>query len=623
MGGLRNWRSGKPDVATGPPVRIGGATIDPLSREAEFAGGRQRLQPQNLKVLLALAKRKGQVITRSELVDSCWDGRIVGEDVINQSISHLRAFAALAGGFAIETVPKSGYRLVEAVRPGTRNWSLRTYALIAVGVATAIAAGLLIFAAPRKQGEPPVPTVALVPFASPPGDVAASEVARGARVSLSHMLSEGGFPVRLTDIADTHSDYVISGDVKRSAGLTEANVRLAEGAGNIVVFTRRFEAADKDAGGLPDRIGASVAANLSWTGALMALDRRRRTDPQITGELLKLMSVTVEGGDILQAYALARELAPRAPNSAIAQVSLAFNSGFALGALPRRERAGAVALGRRAYVRALQIAPEFGDTYASWCFLHSPVRRRECESHIRLGMRADPDAPFTATFLGALYQESGRFEEALELARLSIANDRYKTAKIAYFLQALEVNGDSKEADEVYRQAARWWPGDGRVSWGRMTGLIASGNFAALERFTASDPSLTRATRDLVLARRDKDANRATRICGETNQALELSLLCLVVLADVGERDAAYRKMELMFPRMKGRTPAEEERLWLDNPWSEPVFLLSAPSAVALRRDPRFLDVAERVGLLDYWRKGELPDFCRKAAEPVCSRIQR
>src|SRR5690242_11983282 len=91
---------------------IGRATIDPVSREAQYPNGQERLQPQSLKVLIALARRKSDVVTRDELIDLCWDGRIVGEDVINHSISMLRTFARRATGFSIETVPKSGYRLV-------------------------------------------------------------------------------------------------------------------------------------------------------------------------------------------------------------------------------------------------------------------------------------------------------------------------------------------------------------------------------------------------------------------------------------------------------------------------------------------------------------------------------
>src|SRR5512138_2792961 len=107
------WRAIAVDLEAEGPFRVGGATVDPVSREAAYAGGRERLQPQTLKVLIALVRKKGGVVTRSELIDSCWGGRIVGEDVINRSVSILRDFAEHAGGFSIETVPKTGYRLLQ------------------------------------------------------------------------------------------------------------------------------------------------------------------------------------------------------------------------------------------------------------------------------------------------------------------------------------------------------------------------------------------------------------------------------------------------------------------------------------------------------------------------------
>jgi hypothetical protein len=42
-----------------------------------------------------------------------------------------------------------------------------------------------------------------------------------------------------------------------------------------------------------------------------------------------------------------------------------------------------------------------------------------------------------------------------------------------------------------------------------------------------------------------------------------------------------------------------------------------------MRRDPRYLALAQRLGLLDYWRSGRMPDFCTQAHEPVCAQIAR
>ena len=111
------------DLASEAKFRVGAALVDPLAHEATFNGFKERLQPQNVKVLIALARKRERVVTRDELIESCWDGRIVGDDVIHRAISTIRQFAARAGGFEIETVPRSGYRLTETGRRRLWPWA--------------------------------------------------------------------------------------------------------------------------------------------------------------------------------------------------------------------------------------------------------------------------------------------------------------------------------------------------------------------------------------------------------------------------------------------------------------------------------------------------------------------
>jgi len=50
--------------------------------------------------------------------------------------------------------------------------------------------------------------------------------------------------------------------------------------------------------------------------------------------------------------------------------------------------------------------------------------------------------------------------------------------------------------------------------------------------------------------------------------------------------------------------------LWLQRPELFPLTFLSSPAAAPMRRDPRFRTVAERTGLIAYWRTNQ-SDFCR------------
>jgi DNA-binding winged helix-turn-helix (wHTH) protein len=135
-------------LAREPDFRLGALTIRPSLCEVLARGGRQRLQPRVMQVLVALARMEDRAVSRDALIDSCWGGRIVGEDAINRCIGRLRRLAeTFDDGFSIETVARVGYRLNEAVgaassvpRPSMDILGLRR-ALALVAAAMAIGAG--------------------------------------------------------------------------------------------------------------------------------------------------------------------------------------------------------------------------------------------------------------------------------------------------------------------------------------------------------------------------------------------------------------------------------------------------------------------------------------------------
>jgi DNA-binding winged helix-turn-helix (wHTH) protein len=58
------------------------------------------------------------MVSRDDLIEQCWGGRIVGEDAITGALAQLRKLAKSLGGFEIETVPRVGVRLVEHLSEG-------------------------------------------------------------------------------------------------------------------------------------------------------------------------------------------------------------------------------------------------------------------------------------------------------------------------------------------------------------------------------------------------------------------------------------------------------------------------------------------------------------------------
>jgi DNA-binding winged helix-turn-helix (wHTH) protein/tetratricopeptide (TPR) repeat protein len=109
------------DLAGESPFALGAFAVRPPTRELELAGRTILLEPRVMQVLVALARRRGEVVSRQDLLDVCWGGRVVSGDAINRCIQAIRRLAEGDGGFSVTTVPRVGYRLEDdPTQPATR-----------------------------------------------------------------------------------------------------------------------------------------------------------------------------------------------------------------------------------------------------------------------------------------------------------------------------------------------------------------------------------------------------------------------------------------------------------------------------------------------------------------------
>ena len=622
-----SWRNFAIDVEAERPFRVGGATVEPVSREASYATGKERIQPQTLKVLIALTRRKGAVVTRAELIDSCWGGRIVGEDVINRSISILRDFAQRAGGFTIETVPKAGYRLLET---GDNRRSPAMRAAIGLALLAILAIGAWAALRWQESSGPEAPLVALKPLTSS-SDPESRELAVATADSIAHMMIDGSFHGRLawpaTANDEATADIVLTGDVRHAGDTFTALMQVRDRRTGTVVFSRRYESSSKDAEDLPEQIGAEISSNLTGALALMVLDRRQSDTPDLTADKLKAIAIIVSDEDPLGSYEISRRVIEKHPKSVLAQIGLAYDTAFALGSLPRQDRPEAVLKARVAADKALRMAPDFGDTYAPWCFLHPPTQARECEDRLRAGMKADPDAPFTPVFLSSLLFNVGRFEESSQFARTALAGDPFHPHKLRRVVRTLIVLGQKEEAEQLFAKAIRWWPKHEGLHWDRLEAYAIRGDLDGAERAIGRmPPSVLERSRigisAMLGAYRLGDRQRLRTLCLAPDADFLVRSFCLTALHRVGDRDGALKVAEQLFPRAVGRSASEDEAMWLDDPYAGIEPILSSPAAEWLRSEPRFLDFAARTGALRYWGSDRLPDFCRGRPEPICSTLR-
>jgi two-component system OmpR family response regulator len=91
----------------------GDLELDLLARRVTWAGKRIDLQPREFRLLEYLVRHKGQVVTRSMLLEGVWDYHFdPGTNVIDVHVSRLRKKLDEGGaGNIVQTVRGAGYRV--------------------------------------------------------------------------------------------------------------------------------------------------------------------------------------------------------------------------------------------------------------------------------------------------------------------------------------------------------------------------------------------------------------------------------------------------------------------------------------------------------------------------------
>ena len=184
-----------------------------IEKGAEFV----QPEPKVFEVLMALARRNGNLVTKEELIEECWGGKAFSDEPILRCISLLRGHVGDQRPYRyIETLPRRGYRLLKPVelvessdrgstapRPdpaqGTRSWRF-VAGIVALGL---VAVGVLSWLMSRPADTSGVTSIAILPVDNLSDDPENAFIAEGLRNVLAARLSE------LTDfsIKNAFEDY--------------------------------------------------------------------------------------------------------------------------------------------------------------------------------------------------------------------------------------------------------------------------------------------------------------------------------------------------------------------------------------------------------------------------------
>ena len=81
-----------------PAFRIGDWDVYPSLNRLDQGGRSVRIEPRLMHVLVELASRPGEVISRDALLGSVWGEAVVGEETLTVAISELRRILAITRG---------------------------------------------------------------------------------------------------------------------------------------------------------------------------------------------------------------------------------------------------------------------------------------------------------------------------------------------------------------------------------------------------------------------------------------------------------------------------------------------------------------------------------------------
>ena len=91
--------------------------VDPSLNSVTGPAGISRLEPKVMQVLVCLAEHADEMVPKERLMRSVWPDTFVGDDVLTRCISELRRVFGddVKEPRFIQTIPKSGYRLIAGV----------------------------------------------------------------------------------------------------------------------------------------------------------------------------------------------------------------------------------------------------------------------------------------------------------------------------------------------------------------------------------------------------------------------------------------------------------------------------------------------------------------------------
>jgi DNA-binding winged helix-turn-helix (wHTH) protein/TolB-like protein len=523
--------------------RVGEWSVEPALDEISRNGEVIRLEPRTMKLLVRLAESPGQVISSQQLMNSVWNGVIVGSASVYQAISQLRKVLGDTDPAPtyIATIPRRGYRLVAPVerregidardapttgqkstapaRPASRmrqHWGI---AALVVMITVGIAIVLAVRTPQQTQIETtPVPpaaldsrTIAVLPIVAATHDEPTQTLAPivtdllRTRLAALHnliVIADGSTQHALQTKRDIgavaqelHARYLLRGEVASIDDRIRLDVSLVDAGTSVPVWSSKFDRPVAQIADVQDEIARQTAESLQITLDPAAFASTNAPVNLAAYHLYlrgrRLMS-TMRAADAKQASVIFSRVTTLDPS--FARGYLAYGEALLLaadqGAWSMTAELAAEA--GKAFDRALELNPALGEAWAQRGRLTAdPVAAEEL---YRRGIQLAPSRDESYIHYSSFLFSQRRRGEALALIDRARRIDPLSASLCWYkAIMILATHGDVAGMEQLLREALMIKPdlppalrslSESRAMW--------SGEFAEairlLERWIAIDP---------------------------------------------------------------------------------------------------------------------------------------
>jgi TolB-like protein/DNA-binding winged helix-turn-helix (wHTH) protein/Flp pilus assembly protein TadD len=594
-----------------PSYEFGGFRFDSLRRQLRDAHGKLlELPARSTDALLFLLERRGEDVSKDQLMKALWPRTVVEENNLNQAIFALRRALgddASAPRF-IMTMPGRGYRFIaepEATPSPPPRTGLPRYVAFGVGALIAIGAAAAIWLRGNETHAAPV-SVAVLPFTallaeqSDPAlelgmtDTLISQLGTVPGVTVSSLTAArraGGANVEAADAGKALGvEAVLESTILRQGDRIRVSSRLIRVRDGKALWVGKFDEPISDIFAVQDSIAERVTRTLA---------------PQLTSAAQPARLRPTENAEAYQLYLSGfyqqqrRDIdgLPMAVEKFEAAILMDPGYAQAWGALSRALAAQGVfgtqppmavfPRAKEAALKAVELDPESAEAQAALAHVLAVYDRKfkEAEEHYTLAKRLSPTTP-EYYLLNSINQASlGRPKEALAEARQALEIEPASLLFSTNVGMLLYFNRSYDEAETQLRRVvelqshfdhAQNFLGRTLLAKGDINGALAQ--FAA--RTNPTPGSRTDPARVYALANRRAEAiAEIEKVRAQGAQGYGVSYDLATIYTALGDKARACEALNAAFL---------DRSAFLG-------FLRLDPAMDALRAEPCFADVSHKL----------------------------